>query len=164
MGEVTPLPDLRAIRLRLRDEGRTVVFTNGCFDLIHAGHVRYLAAARALGDRLIVGLNSDPSVRRLKGDKRPILPAEDRADILTALASVDHVVIFDDDTAEPLVAALEPDIYVKGGDYRAGDDGSAKPLPEAAIVGRHGGRVELVDLHPGRSTTDIIGIILDRYA
>ncbi|HEX2172384.1 MAG TPA: D-glycero-beta-D-manno-heptose 1-phosphate adenylyltransferase [Dehalococcoidia bacterium] len=162
MGEVRSLPELRSIRERLRAGGRLVVFTNGCFDLIHSGHVRYLAAARALGDHLIVGLNSDDSVRRLKGAGRPILPAEDRADILAALRAVDYVVVFDDDTAEPLVAALQPDIYVKGGDYRAGTDGG-KPLPEAAIVARYGGRVELVDLHAGRSTTDIIRTVLERY-
>lgn len=163
MGEILTLADLRTLRQRLREAGRSVVFTNGCFDILHAGHVRYLAAARALGDCLIVGLNSDPSVRRLKGERRPILPASDRAEILAALNAVDYVVIFDDDTAEPLVAALQPDVYVKGGDYQAAPDGSAKPLPEAAIVAGYGGRVELVDLHPGRSTTDVIGTILQRY-
>lgn len=163
MGDVRTLAELGPIRQALRAAGRAVVFTNGCFDILHAGHVRYLAAARALGDCLIVGLNDDASVRRLKGPARPILPAADRADILAGLAAVEYVVIFADDTAEQLVAALEPDIYVKGGDYRPGPAGG-KSLPEAEIVGRYGGRVELVDLHPGRSTTDVIATILQRYA
>ena len=163
MGEVRTLFEVSQIRRRLRDSGRTVVFTNGCFDILHAGHVRYLAAARSLGDCLIVGLNGDDSVRRLKGARRPILPAADRADILAGLAAVDYVVLFDDDTAERLVAELEPDVYVKGGDYRSDATGAGKPLPEAAIVSRYGGRVELVELHPGRSTTDVIESILARY-
>ena len=164
MGEVRTLPELMRIRDQLRDRGQTVVFTNGCFDLLHAGHVRYLAAARRLGDCLMVGLNADESVRRLKGDRRPILPAGDRAEILAGLAAVDYVVLFDDETAERLVAELRPDIYVKGGDYRADSASFGKPLPEASVVARYGGRVELVDLHPGRSTTDVIQTILTRYA
>ena len=162
MGEVRTLPEVRAIRQRLREAGRTVVFTNGCFDLLHAGHVRYLAAARALGACLIVGLNDDASVRRLKGSGRPILPAADRAEILAGLAAVDYVVLFEEDTAERLVAELEPDVYVKGGDYGSAGSGAGKPLPEAALVGRYGGRVEILDLHPGRSTTDVIQTILKR--
>lgn len=153
-----------AIRESLRAAGRLVALTNGCFDILHAGHVRYLSQARALADCLIVGVNSDASVRRLKGDRRPILPDFDRAEILAGLASVDYVVIFEDDTAEPLVAELRPDIYVKGGDYQAEPAGPGKPLPEAPIVAGYGGRVELVDLVPGRSTTDVISTVLSRYA
>jgi rfaE bifunctional protein nucleotidyltransferase chain/domain len=141
------------IAAALKAAGKKVVFTNGCFDILHAGHVRYLAAARALGDRLIVGLNSDLSVKGFKGADRPINPQDDRAEVLAALAAVDHVVIFDDRTAEGLVAEIEPDVYVKGGDYRVED------LPEAAIVAGYGGRTVLVPEVPGRSSSTIIGKI-----
>ena len=135
---------------RLRAERKKIVFTNGCFDLLHVGHVRYLTAARALGDLLIVGLNSDSSVRMLKGADRPINNQEDRAEILSGLRAVDHVVIFDERTAENLIAEVKPDIYVKGGDY------DLSTLPEAKIVQSYGGRVEFIDLVAGRSTTNII--------
>jgi rfaE bifunctional protein, domain II len=137
----------------LKAAGQTVVFTNGCFDILHAGHVRYLTAARALGDRLIVGLNSDQSVKRLKGAGRPINSQDDRAEVLAALTAVDYVVVFDDRTAESLVAEINPDIYVKGGDYRLED------LPEAKIVAAGGGRTVLVPEVPGRSSSTIIGKI-----
>ncbi len=145
--------EAKEIAAALKAAGKIVVFTNGCFDILHAGHVRYLAAARALGDRLIVGLNSDWSVKGFKGADRPINPQDDRAEVLAALAAVDHVVIFDDRTAEGLVAELEPDVYVKGGDYRIAD------LPEAAIVAGYGGRTVLVPEVPGRSSSTIIGKI-----
>ncbi len=141
------------IAAAVKATGRKVVFTNGCFDILHAGHVRYLAAARALGDLLIVGLNSDESVKGFKGADRPINPQDDRAEVLAALAAVDHVVIFDDRTAEGLVAEIKPDIYVKGGDYCIDD------LPEAAIVAGYGGRTVLVPEVPGRSSSTIIGKI-----
>ena len=111
------LSELQILRQQYRLENKTVIFTNGCFDILHAGHVRYLTAARALGDILIVGLNSDASVRKLKGKGRPVNPAPDRAEVLAGLRAVDHVVVFDEDTAEELVRRLQPDIYVKGGDY-----------------------------------------------
>lgn len=133
-----------------KKQGRKVVFTNGCFDILHAGHVRYLTEARKLGDVLIVGLNSDESVRKLKGAGRPVNPAADRAEVLAGLRAVDHVVVFAEDTAEELVRHLQPDIYVKGGDY------SLESLPEAAIVASYGGRTELVPLLEGRSTTQVI--------
>lgn len=133
--------------------GRKVVFTNGCFDIIHAGHVRYLAAARALGDFLIVGLNSDDSVRGFKGLDRPVNGEEDRAEVLAALGAVDYVVIFADRTAEGLVAEIRPDIYVKGGDYRIED------LPEAQVAAAHGGRTVLIPEVPGRSSSNIINRI-----
>ena len=133
-----------------KEAGRTVVFTNGCFDILHAGHVRYLNAAKALGDILVVGLNSDESVRRLKGEGRPVNPAEDRAEVLAGLRSVDHVVVFDEATAEVLVSQIRPDIYVKGGDY------SLDRLPEAAIVAAYGGKTVLVPMVEGRSTTNVI--------
>ncbi|MBQ7515890.1 MAG: D-glycero-beta-D-manno-heptose 1-phosphate adenylyltransferase [Schwartzia sp.] len=134
----------------LRAGGRRIVFTNGCFDILHAGHVRYLTAARAEGDVLIVGLNSDESVRRLKGPSRPVNPETDRAEVLGGLRAVDAVTIFDEPTAAELIALVKPDVYVKGGDY------TLDTLPEAAIVQRYGGRVAFIDLVAGRSTTNII--------
>jgi rfaE bifunctional protein nucleotidyltransferase chain/domain len=133
-----------------RADGARVVFTNGCFDLLHAGHVRYLETARAFGDLLVVGLNDDASVRRLKGPGRPILHVDERAEVLAALAAVDHVVVFPEDTPLALIETLEPDVLVKGADW-APDD----------IVGRdnvlgRGGRVERIDLVPGASTTELI--------
>lgn len=134
----------------LKAAGKTVVFTNGCFDVLHVGHVRYLAAARALGDCLIVGLNSDDSVRGLKGPTRPVNAECDRAEVLAALAAVDYVVIFSERTAENLVAILRPDIYVKGGDYRVED------LPEAKVVVAYGGKTVLIPEVPGKSTTNVV--------
>ena len=134
----------------LRAAGARVVFTNGCFDILHAGHVRYLAAARALGDVLILGLNSDASVRRLKGEMRPVNSAADRAEVVGALASVDYVVIFGEDTAEELIARVRPAVYAKGGDY------TRETLPEARIVESYGGEVAFIPLVEGKSTTGII--------
>jgi D-beta-D-heptose 7-phosphate kinase/D-beta-D-heptose 1-phosphate adenosyltransferase len=144
IGEVQALVD------RWRAAGRTVVFTNGVFDLLHVGHLRYLQQARALGDALIVGLNSDRSVRANKGPSRPVTPEAERAEILEALACVDAVVVFDRETPHELIAALQPDVLVKGADWA-----------EDAIVGRdlveaRGGRVVRVPLEAGRSTTAII--------
>jgi D-beta-D-heptose 7-phosphate kinase / D-beta-D-heptose 1-phosphate adenosyltransferase len=133
-----------------RRAGRRVVFTNGCFDLIHRGHVRYLRQARALGDVLVVAANSDASVARIKGPGRPVNSVEDRCAVLAALAAVDHVVIFDEDTPVRLVAAVQPDVYVKGGDYGPDD------LPEADIVKEYGGQVRILQYLPGRSTTEIL--------
>lgn len=133
-----------------RAPGRCVVFTNGCFDILHAGHVRYLNEAKKLGDILVVGLNSDESVRRLKGEGRPVNPAEDRAEVLSGLRAVDHVVIFGEPTAEELVRQLRPDIYVKGGDY------SLDRLPEAALVAAYGGKTVLAPMLEGRSTSNVI--------
>ena len=133
-----------------------VVFTNGCFDILHVGHTRYLAAARQLGDKLIVGLNSDASVRKLKGSNRPINTEADRAEVLLALKSVDEVIIFNEDTAERLIAEIKPDIYVKGGDYTLDN------LPEAKIVQSYGGRVEFIPLVAGRSTTRVVEKILTK--
>ena len=134
----------------LRAGGQRIVFTNGCFDILHTGHVRYLKAARSLGDCLAVGLNSDVSVRRLKGPERPVNAEADRAEVLDALFAVDYVTIFDEPTAEELIARIRPDVYVKGGDY------TLDTLPEAKIVQQYGGRVAFVDLVPGRSTTKVI--------
>jgi rfaE bifunctional protein nucleotidyltransferase chain/domain len=130
--------------------GRRVVFTNGCFDLLHPGHIRSLEQARELGDALIVGLNSDASVRQLKGEGRPLLPERERAEILAALESVDAVIIFDDLTPREVIARLLPDVLVKGGDW-AGDQIVGREEVEAA-----GGRVVSVPVVPGFSTTDIL--------
>ena len=137
----------------LRAAGKTIVFTNGVFDLLHIGHLRYLQQARTLGDALIVGLNSDRSVRANKGPQRPITPEAERAEVLEALSCVDGVVIFDDETPHDLIAAIQPDVLVKGADWA-----------EDAIVGRdiveaRGGRVVRVALEPGQSTSAIIGKI-----
>jgi rfaE bifunctional protein nucleotidyltransferase chain/domain len=134
----------------LRAAGGRVVFTNGCFDLLHVGHVRCLQAARDLGDTLVVGVNSDVSVRRLKGEGRPIVPADERAELLAALACVDYVTIFEESSPEELLAFLRPDLHVKGGDYREQD------LPEAPLVRSWGGQVVLLPLTPGRSTTELV--------
>lgn len=139
---------------KLKAQGKKVVFTNGCFDILHVGHVRYLAAAKQLGDCLIVGLNSDSSVRQLKGPSRPVNIAEDRAEVLSALSAVDYVVIFSDNTAERLVELIRPDIYVKGGDYKV------ENLPEAKIVAKYGGRTILLPEVKGRSSTSIIKKII----
>ena len=144
------LHDLLEKLLNYKTSGQKIVFTNGCFDILHAGHVRYLNAAKALGDVLIVGLNSDESVRRLKGEGRPVNPAADRAEVLAGLRAVDHVVVFGEATAEELVRQLKPDIYVKGGDY------SLETLPEAKIVGSYGGKTVLIPMVEGRSTTNVI--------
>ena len=139
------IPNLRG---ELSD--KKIVFTNGCFDIIHVGHVRYLTKAKSFGDVLIVGLNTDESVKKLKGESRPINNQNDRAEVLLGLKAVDYVILFGERTAENLIAELQPDIYVKGGDY------TLETLPEAKIVQSYGGRVEIVNLVQGKSTTNII--------
>ena len=137
----------------LRKGGQKVVFTNGCFDILHAGHVTYLEAAKAQGDVLVLGLNTDASVRRLKGPERPINNELDRAKVVGALKSVDYVVLFGEQPAEAVIAEVKPDIYVKGGDY------TLDTLPEAKIVQSYGGKVAFIDMVEGRSTTNIINKI-----
>ncbi len=143
-----------------RRQGLTVVFTNGHFDLLHAGHVAYLQAARAMGDRLIVGLNSDASTRRRKGPTRPILPRDERAHLLAALRAVDAVLLWEQDDFREAVAALKPAIYVKGADWNRAN--GPKP-PEAEIVENTGGSVAYVELTPGRSTSTLVQDILQRH-
>lgn len=133
-----------------RRAGRSVVFTNGCFDVLHPGHVRYLEQARALGDLLVVAVNADGSVRRLKGADRPVNPVEDRVALLSALTHVDHVVVFEEDSPAQLIEAIRPDIYVKGGDY------PPELVPEAPLVRRLGGQVRTLGYVPDRSTSAII--------
>lgn len=138
--------------------GKRIVFTNGCFDLLHAGHVKYLQKARTLGDLLILGLNSDASVRRLKGPKRPLICQDERAHILAALDCIDYVVIFDEDTPLELITALRPSILAKGGDYEL------ENVVGREIVESDGGRVELVSFVDGKSTTNLIERILELYS
>jgi D-beta-D-heptose 7-phosphate kinase/D-beta-D-heptose 1-phosphate adenosyltransferase len=151
------LDTLAAVRAGLRRRRKRVVFTNGTFDILHRGHVEYLAAARHMGDVLMVGLNNDASVRRLKGRGRPINPARDRAAVLAALASVDYVCLFGQDTPASMIRRLEPDVLVKGADWK-----------KSKIVGRdtvraHGGSVRTVRLTAGRSTSGMIRRVLRAY-
>jgi D-beta-D-heptose 7-phosphate kinase/D-beta-D-heptose 1-phosphate adenosyltransferase len=146
---------------RRQANGERGVFTNGCFDLLHLGHVRYLQDARALGDFLVLGLNGDESVAFLKGAGRPLVPAVERAEILAALTCVDYVTIFPEKTANTIVELLQPAIYVKGGDWHAtpGNDPDPKRLPEAPSVLAYGGTVRLIPYLPGHSTTELIAAI-----
>jgi rfaE bifunctional protein nucleotidyltransferase chain/domain len=139
-------------QLKNRYPGKTIVLTNGCFDLLHVGHVRYLSAAKALGDILVVGLNGDASVRELKGPTRPINSESDRAELLGALEMVDHVVIFPEKRATRLVKELRPDIYAKGGDYTI----ETLDREEIAALREVGARIEILPLVPGKSTTQLI--------
>ncbi len=136
---------------------KTIVFTNGVFDLLHAGHVASLEGAASLGDVLVVGVNDDDSVKRLKGDKRPIVPLDGRARVIAGLASVDYVAAFPEDTPAKLIEAVKPDVLAKGQDY------AGKEVVGADFVKKHGGRVELIPLVPGISTTDLVTEILRRY-
>ncbi len=170
MGQVVSLAEASHVRQGLRQKGRTVVLTNGIFDLLHVGHVRYLQAAAKLGHALFVGLNSDSSSRMLKGPHRPLTPETERAEVLCALGCVDYVIIFDERTAQRMVETLQPDVYAKGGDYAAGvvDSGNAtassrgepKALPEAPVVERYGGRVVILPYTTGHSTTEIVERLL----
>ena len=151
MSEKILLPgDVRGARARLSQSGKRLVFTNGCFDLLHVGHVRYLAAARALGDALLVAINSDRAVRQLKGAGRPIMNESERAEMLAALDAVTYVTVFDEDSPRALIAALLPDVLVKGGDY-ALDEIHGREEVEAA-----GGRVLALPFIDGASTTSLI--------
>jgi rfaE bifunctional protein nucleotidyltransferase chain/domain len=137
---------------------KTVVWTNGCFDLLHLGHIRNLEAARSLGDVLVVGVNSDLSVRQLKGSGRPIVPENERAQIIAALACVDYVILFDELTPEVAIARLQPDVHCKGADYAPPH---GKPIPEASIVAGYGGRIEVLPLLPTLSTSDLVRRVVD---
>jgi len=158
MGRIVDLPEMIAIRGELRHHGQRVVFTNGVFDLLHRGHVEYLQKARALGDILIIGVNTDASVKRLKGDARPLVPFEDRAFILAALECVDYVVPFAEDTPERVIRAVLPDVLVKGADYQL------EEIVGHDVVLAAGGKVERIPLSPGRATSDLIAKVLERYS
>ena len=142
---------------RLRAEGKRIVLANGCFDVLHVGHLRYLRAARRLGDVLFVGINSDAAVARLKGPGRPLMPAAERVELLLALRDVDHVVVFDDDTADALVTRLRPDVHAKGTDY------TPESVPEAARVRTRGGQVRVVGDPKAHSTRELIARIVERF-
>jgi len=154
--KIVPLSRLVQLREKARREGRIVVFTNGVFDLLHRGHVDYLRRARALGDLLILGLNTDASTRRLKGPRRPLMKQADRAEVLSALESVDYIVFFNEDTPARLIARILPDILVKGADYRE------KDIVGSEAVRAHGGRVGRMKYLKGYSTTHLIRNILRR--
>ncbi len=150
MGKVVSLGELKKIVEKERATGKKIVFTNGCFDLIHVGHVRYLREAKGRGDLLVVAVNSDRSMRKLKGEERPLIPEEERAEIISALASVDYVVIFPEETPAGIIALLRPDILIKGGDYQ-----------KEEIVGREtveasGGEVVTIPLSKGHSTKRLL--------
>lgn len=145
--------DLQNLLKELRAKGKTIVTTNGCFDILHVGHVRYLEETKKFGDVLIVALNSDKSVKSIKGEGRPINNELDRAEILCALKSVDYVVLFDEDSPAKLLSEIKPDVHTKGADY------TMETLPEAKIITENGGRVEFISFVEGKSTTATIAKI-----
>jgi D-beta-D-heptose 7-phosphate kinase/D-beta-D-heptose 1-phosphate adenosyltransferase len=147
---------LRIIR-SLKAKGKRIVFTNGCFDLLHIGHIRYLEKSRALGDILVVGVNSDPSVRNLKGSKRPILPVKERAEILSGLGCVDYITIFDERDPLKLITSLLPHVLVKGGDW------TKDQIVGREVVERSGGKVIIIPFVKGSSTSNLIETILKKY-
>lgn len=183
MGRVVAREQLKEQLDQERASGARVVFTNGVFDLLHLGHLRYLRQARGLGDLLVVGVNSDASARRLKGPARPLVPEDERAELLAALDCVDYVTIFDEATAEATLALLKPDIYVKGADYAteaerqqdtlldtgtlrqalASDPSLGERLPEARVAADYGGSLALLAYLPGHSTSELIERIVARY-
>jgi rfaE bifunctional protein nucleotidyltransferase chain/domain len=150
------LDELIALRTVWVEAGKTVVWTNGCFDLVHVGHIRSLRDAKALGDILIAGINSDASVRSIKGASRPLVNEADRAELIAALEMVDYVTIFDDPTPVAALSRLRPDIHCKGAEYA--DD--ARPVPERETVLAYGGQLRFLPFHPGRSTTELIDRIV----
>jgi len=157
MSSATSLSEIKSIREQLKAEGKKVVFTNGVFDLIHSGHVDYLVKSKAMGDILIVGLNSDESVRRIKGEKRPILKQEERTFVLLNLKPVDYVVLFDEDTPEKLISEIIPDILVKGADW------AVEKIVGKDVVESNGGKVMNIEFVNNQSTSKIIDLILKRF-
>jgi len=149
--------DLRRIVEDFKTKGKRIVFTNGCFDLLHIGHIRYLEEAKSLGDILVVGVNSDRSVRNLKGPNRPILPEEERAEILSGLESVNYITIFDEPTPLELISSLQPHILAKGGDW------TKETTVGKEVVERLGGEVVILPFIEGSSTSNVIETILKRY-
>ncbi len=154
---IVTLKELKKILEKLRKQNKKIVFTNGCFDIIHSGHIRILKKAKERGDVLIVGLNSDKSVRKIKGSKRPIMNEKDRALILDSIRYVDYVVLFDEETPYNLIREIMPDVLVKGADYKL------EEVVGADIVIKKGGEVFLVPLLKGKSTTNVIEKILKKY-
>lgn len=150
MGLLVKQEDLQGLLAKLRAEGKTIVTTNGCFDILHVGHVRYLKKTKSFADVLIVALNSDKSVKSIKGEGRPINNEDDRAEILNSLYFVDYVVFFDEDSPRDLLAKIKPDVHTKGADY------IVDTLPEADVIMDNGGRIEFISFVEGKSTTSII--------
>lgn len=153
MGQVVNLEELLNIVSELKKQNKIILTTNGCFDIIHAGHVRYLKQAKELGDILIMCLNSDTSVKRLKGPSRPLNHEDDRAEVISSLQAVDYVVIFEEDTPIDILAKIKPNIHVKGGDY------TEDTLPETKVIKEGGGKIQFIPFVEGRSTTNIINKI-----
>ena len=153
MGKLIKEAELDSLIKELRNENKKIVFTNGCFDILHVGHVKYLQKSAEFGDILIIGLNSDSSVKKLKGENRPINNEIDRAYVLCALEAVDYVVIFEENSPIDLLNKIKPDIYAKGADY------TLQTLPEAPTVLKNGGKVEFIEFVDGKSTTNIINSI-----
>jgi len=158
MGKIVQPEELKKIRAQLQSERKKVVFTNGCFDILHRGHLEYLLKSKALGDVLVVGINTDNSMRRIKGPRRPIIPQDDRAFIVAHLSPVDYVCLFDEDTPLALISSLLPDILVKGADWNL-DGIVGKDIVEGA-----GGRVTTIDLVPNHSTSSIIEQIVGLFS
>jgi rfaE bifunctional protein nucleotidyltransferase chain/domain len=158
MAPLVSLDEAMRLASTWRAQGKRIVLANGCFDLLHVGHVRYLQAARSMGDVLVVGLNSDVSVARLKGPGRPLMPAAERAELVGALGAVDAVVMFDDDRADALIAGLRPDVHAKGTDYSVDD------VPERDAVRAAGGRVAIAGDPKAHATRDLIRTIVERFA
>jgi rfaE bifunctional protein nucleotidyltransferase chain/domain len=159
MAEVTKVLDRsKATELHGRHPGKTIVFTNGCFDILHTGHVRYLAAAKRLGDILVVGLNGDDSVRELKGPGRPLNSALDRAEVMTALAAVDYVIIFEEKRVDKLLRQVRPAVYAKGGDYTV----ASLDADELSALQEIGAKIEILPLVPGKSTSKLVEALARR--
>lgn len=150
MEKLVEKENLNNIIKKLKSDNKKIVFTNGCFDILHAGHVRYLKESKKFGDILIVGLNSDISVKKIKGESRPINPEMDRAEVLAGLEAVNYIVLFDETSPVKLLEEIKPDIYTKGADY------TVETLPEAKTVLSYGGKIEFIKFLEGRSTTKII--------
>lgn len=150
MGEVIKRENIRALVKEIQGRGQTVVTTNGCFDVLHVGHVRYLTQTKSYADYSIVLLNSDKSVKSIKGEGRPINNEDDRAEILCALSCVDYVVLFDEDSPRDLIGEIKPDVHTKGADY------SVETLPEADVILKNGGRIEFIEFVEGKSSSNTI--------
>lgn len=157
MADVLDIEEAGRLAASWRAQGKRLVLANGCFDLLHVGHVRYLHASRALGDALVVGLNSDASVRRLKGAGRPVMPAAERAELVAAVSGVDAVVIFEEDSADALIARLRPDVHAKGTDY------TEQNVPERSTAESVGAKVAIAGDPKSHSTKDLIATILGRF-
>lgn len=149
--------DLASLVEKYKTEGKTVAATGGCFDILHAGHVQYLEKAKSFGDILILFLNSDNSIKRIKGEKRPIVPENERAQVIAGLGCIDYVCVFDEDTPCQVIEKIKPDVWVKGADYKN------KTVPEQKILAGYGGKIEYIDFLDGCSSTNIITKILDVY-